>query len=536
MSNTSTVSIAAQLPKDFLWGFATASFQIEGSTNADGRGKSIWDDFSKEPGKTLDGRDGDVATDSYKLWKEDIALLKQYGVKSYRFSIAWSRIIPLGGRGDPINHDGIQWYSNFIDELLANGIIPFVTLYHWDLPQGLHDRYGGWLNKEIVKDFAHYARVCFEAFGDRVKHCDSLRVSMDRLTMNEPWCISVLGYGRGVFAPGRSSDRERSPTGDSSTEPWIVGHHVILSHAHAVKVYREEFKARQGGQIGITLNGDWAVPYDDSPANVEAAQHALDVAIGWYADPIYLGCYPEYMKQMLGERLPDFAPDEWAVVKGSSDFYGMNTYTTNLTKAGGDDEFQGKVEYTFTRPDGTQLGTQAHCAWLQTYPQGFRDRYQKPIYVTENGFAVKDEHNMPVEQALHDVDRVEYFQGMTAALLAAAVEDGVDIKAYFPWSLLDNFEWADGYVTRFGVTYVDYETQRRYPKDSAKFLTKKQKPTTDDSFVRTQFFRETIEADEPSHRRQRRPMKQVLNRIAGGGGAGAVNNLAGAALIGSIQA
>ncbi|KAF8840142.1 glycoside hydrolase family 1 protein [Paxillus ammoniavirescens] len=461
--------LAAKLPRDFIWGFATASFQIEGSTNADGREKSIWDDFSKQPGKTLDGRDGDVATDSYRLWREDVALLAHYGVKSYRFSISWSRIIPLGGRNDPVNPRGIQFYSNLIDSLLEHGIIPFVTIYHWDLPQALLDKYGGWLNKdEIVQDYVRYARVCFEAFGDRVKHW---------LTMNEPWCTSVLGYGRGVFAPGRSSDRKRSPEGDSSTEPWIVGHNAILSHAYAVELYRKEFKPTQKGQIGITLNGDWAIPYDDSPKNVEAAQHALDVAIGWFADPIHLGHYPEYMKQMLRDRLPEFTPEEWLIVKGSSDFYGMNTYTTNLCRAGGSDELQGFVEYTFTRPDGTQLGTQAHCSWLQDYPQGFRDllnyvwkRYKLPIYVTENGFAVKDENSKPIAEALQDHDRVSYFKGTTAAVKAAVLEDGVDIRAYFPWSFLDNFEWADGYITRFGVTYVDYETQRRYPKESAKFL------------------------------------------------------------------
>ncbi|TCD60704.1 Beta-glucosidase 1B [Steccherinum ochraceum] len=460
-----------KLSKDFLWGFATASFQIEGSTDVGGRGKSIWDDFSRTPGKTMDGRNGDVATDSFNLWREDLDLLVSYGVKSYRFSLSWSRIIPLGGRDDPVSEEGIKFYNDLIDALLERGITPFVTLYHWDLPQALHDRYLGWLNKdEIVADYVHYSRVCFERFGDRVKHW---------LTMNEPWCISVLGYGRGVFAPGRSSDRMRSSEGDSSTEPWIAGHSVILSHAYAVKAYREEFKAKQGGQIGITLNGDWAMPYDDSPENIAAAQHALDVAIGWFADPIYLGNYPPYMKQMLGDRLPTFTEEELKVVKASSDFYGMNTYTTNLCKAGGEDEFQGRTEYTFTRPDGTQLGPQAHCAWLQDYPEGFREllnylynRYHMPIYVTENGFAVKDEHSMSLEQALKDEPRVQYYRGVTQGLIDAVQKDGVDVRAYFAWSLLDNFEWADGYVTRFGVTYVDYDTQKRYPKDSAKFVSK----------------------------------------------------------------
>ncbi|KDQ09206.1 glycoside hydrolase family 1 protein [Botryobasidium botryosum FD-172 SS1] len=461
----------AKLPKDFIWGFATASFQIEGSTDVDGRGKSIWDDFSRRPGTTLDGGNGDVATDSYRLWKSDIALLKEYGIKSYRFSIAWPRIIPLGGRNDPINPKGIAWYNSVIDELLENGITPFVTLYHWDLPQALHDRYGGWLNKEeVVKDYTNYAKVCFEAFGDRVKYW---------LTINEPWVVSVHGYGRGIFAPGRSSDRTRSAEGDSSREPWIVGHSLILAHAHAVKLYRENYKPVQGGQIGITLNGDWAEPYDDTPENIEAAQNSLDTAIGWFADPVYLGHYPQYLKEMLGDRLPEFTDEEIAIVKGSGDFYGMNTYTTNLIKAGGNDEFQGRSEYTFTRSDGSQLGTQAHCFWLQSYPSGFRSllnylykRYKLPIYVTENGFAVKDENSKPLEEALNDTDRINYFRGATESLRRAYAEDGVDVRAYFPWSFLDNFEWADGYGTRFGVTYVDYTTQKRYPKESAKFLIK----------------------------------------------------------------
>ncbi|KAJ2920434.1 hypothetical protein H1R20_g8959, partial [Candolleomyces eurysporus] len=462
---------STKLPKDFIWGFATASFQIEGSVDVDGRGKSIWDDFLKLPGKSLDGKNGDVASDSYRLWKEDIALLASYGVRSYRFSLAWSRIIPLGGRNDPVNPKGIEFYSKFIDELLAHGIIPFATLYHWDLPQGLQDRYGGWLNKEeITLDYQNYARVCFEAFGDRVKHW---------LTINEPWCCAVLGHGRGVFAPGRSSDRNRSPEGDSSTEPWIVAHNIILAHAKAVKVYREQFKPTQNGLIGITLNGDWAMPYDDSPENIDAAQHALDFAIGWYADPVYLGFYPPYMREVLGDRMPDFTPEEWSIVKGSSDFYGMNTYTTNLCRAGGDDEFQGLVDYTFTRPDGSQLGNQAQSAWLQDYPDGFRallnylwKRYKLPIYVTENGFSVKNESDVNADEAVKDFDRVHYFQGTTKALLDAINVDGVDIRAYFPWSFLDNLEWADGYTTRFGVTYVDFETQKRYPKDSARFLIK----------------------------------------------------------------
>ncbi|KAG8906590.1 hypothetical protein FRB99_006545 [Tulasnella sp. 403] len=432
-----------RLPKDFLAGFATAAFQVEGSVNEGGRGPSIWDDFSRTPGKTLDGRNGDVATDSYRLWKEDIKLLKEYGIRAYRFSISWPRIIPLGGRNDPLNEEGIKFYNDFIDALLAANITPFVTLYHWDLPQALHDRYGGWLNKEEIQlDFAHYAKRSPDPVDPSAVH-------------------PLLRTG-----------------GDSKTEPYIVAHNLLISHALAVKVYREEFKPQQGGQIGITLNGDYYMPYDDSPENVASAQHALDYHISWYADPIYLGYYPEYIAQTAGDRLPKFTDEEIALVHGSSDFYGMNTYTTDLTKAGGDDEMQGNVIYTFTRPDGTDLGCQAHCGWLQAYAPGFRallnylwKRYKMPIYVTENGFAVKDENDLTVEQAVNDVDRINYFAGNLEALFGA-IEDGVVIKSYFGWSFLDNFEWADGYGTRFGVTHVNYETQERTPKNSARFLTK----------------------------------------------------------------
>jgi len=404
-------------------------------------------------------------------WREDIALLKEYGVKAYRFSIAWPRLIPLGGRDDPVNQKGIDYYSNFIDALLENGIVPFVTLYHWDLPQALQDRYGGWLNKdEIVKDFTRYAKLCFESFGDRVKNW---------ITFNEPWCVAVLGFGTGAFAPGRCSDRKRSAEGDSDTEPWIVGHHLILAHGHAVKLYREAYKPSQQGQIGITLSINWAMPYDDAPENVKARDRCLAVKHGWFAEPIYKGHYPTLLKEYLGARLPEFSQEEWAVIKSSSDFYGLNTYTTVLCKDNGTDPYNGKVKQTFIRPDGTSLGKQAHVAWLQTYAPGFRDllnylwnEYHMPIHVTENGFCVKDEDKMPIEKAVEDTDRVEFFEGMVNVVLAAQTEDGVDVRSYFAWSFLDNFEWADGYETRFGLTYVDYETQKRYPKASARFLTK----------------------------------------------------------------
>ncbi|PPQ78795.1 hypothetical protein CVT26_005702 [Gymnopilus dilepis] len=395
-----------KLPSDFLYGYATgdyyisscskqspdvrvqiAAYQIEGSPTELGRTPSIWDTFTHPDPKSgrkpiKDGSSGDHATESFKKWKEDIALLKELGAKAYRFSLSWTRIIDFSdttrteGR-DPVNEAGVKYYRQFIEELVKAGITPFVTLYHWDLPQALHDRYGGWLNRKIVDDYVHYAEVCLNAYGDIVKHW---------LTFNEPWCTSGLGYGTGRHAPGRSSDREISPEGDTSTEPYIVGHHIILSHAYAVKYFREQVQPHHGGSIGITLDSSTYLPYDDQPTNVQAAQRAYDARLGWFADPIYKGHYPASLKRMLRQRLPEFTTDEILVVKGSSDFFGLNNYTTNLVQDGGSDELSGKTKSTFIKPDGTPLGTQAHVPWLQTYPPGFRillnyiwKTYNKPI-------------------------------------------------------------------------------------------------------------------------------------------------------------
>jgi len=236
--------------------------------------------------------------------------------------VSWSRVIPLGGRDDPVNDKGLQYYVDLVDELLANGIQPMVTLFHWDLPQGLHDRYGGLLNKEeYVKDFVSYSKLMFKTLGSKVKFW---------ITYNEPWCSSVLGYSIGQFAPGHTSDRSKSEVGDSSTEPWTVGHNILIAHGAAVKAYREEFKEKDGGVIGITLNGDWVEPWDsEEPKDVEACERKLEFAISWFADPVYFGEYPASMRKQLGDRLPQFTEEEKALVKGSNDFYGMYVSSTS---------------------------------------------------------------------------------------------------------------------------------------------------------------------------------------------------------------
>lgn len=466
----------AKLPKDFLWGFATASYQIEGAPHEDGRADSIWDTFCRIPGKIAGGENGDVACDSYNRYKEDVTLLKQVGAKAYRFSLSWSRIIPLGGRHDPVNEKGLQYYIDLVEELLANGIEPMITLFHWDLPDNLDKRYGGLLNKkEFVADYENYARIVFKAFGSKCKYW---------ITFNEPWCSSILGYSTGLFAPGHTSDREKSAIGDSSREPWQVGHNCLIAHASAVKVYREEFKAQDGGQIGITLNGDWVEPWDpNDSADIEACERKLEFSIAWFADPIYKGDYPASMRKQLGDRLPTFTAEEKSLVQGSNDIYGMNHYCANYIKHKTTepeaDDFLGNLESLLQNKQGEFIGPETQSVWLRPSPLGFRkllkwisDRYGRPIiYVTENGTSLKGENDMPTEEILNDDFRVEYFKGYVNAMAEAYSEDDVDVRGYMAWSLMDNFEWAEGYETRFGVTFVDYKGgQKRIPKKSAKAM------------------------------------------------------------------
>ena len=304
------------------------------------------------------------------------------------------------------------------------------------------------------------------------------------ITFNEPWCSSILGYSSGYFAPGHTSDRSKSAVGDSSREPWTAGHNLLVAHGRAVKAYREEFKPTQGGEIGITLNGDATYPWDpEDPADVEACDRKIEFAISWFADPIYFGEYPASMRKQLGDRLPTFTAEEVALVKGSNDFYGMNHYTANYIKhkktPADEDDFLGNLEILFYSKSGECIGEETESFWLRPNAQGFRDllnwlskRYGYPkIYVTENGTSIKGESDLPLERIVEDDFRVKYFDDYVKAMAKASSEDGVNVQGYFAWSLMDNFEWAEGYQTRFGVTYVDYKDhQKRHPKKSAKSL------------------------------------------------------------------
>lgn len=480
-------ALKGSLPSDFQFGYATAAAQVEGAWNKDGKGVSIWDKWSHEHGRIKDGSTNEDAVRSYDLYKQDVARMKEYGVTAYRFSLAWSRIIPLGGKDDPVNEKGLQYYDSLIDELLAHGITPFVTLFHWDTPQALEDRYGGMLDKDrYTADFVRYARVCFARFGDRVRHWT---------TYNEPGVYTLAGYAAGVHAPGRSSFRDRNAEGDSSVEPFVVAHTELVSHAHACDVYRREFQAAQGGSIMITLHGNWAEPWDeDDPRDVEAAQRANEFEIGWFADPLYGNRqggggevdYPASMRAQLGERLPRFTEEEKRLVRGSSEVYGMNSYTAFFVRNRGDlpadiNDHKGNVEILDTNKAGRSRGLESDTEWLRTSEWGWAkllrwiwDRYQTPIFITENGTTAQGEHGWRPrgpDDVLEDPHRVDFFNKYLTAV-ARASQEGVVIKSYFAWTFTDNWEWSAGFTDRFGVNWVDFESQEktRYAKRSAYFL------------------------------------------------------------------
>jgi len=445
---------------DFIWGTATSAYQIEGAHDADGKGPSIWDSFCTIPNRIKNNENGNVAIDHYHHYKEDVALLKSQGFKAYRFSISWARIMPEG-KGK-VNEEGIQFYSNLIDELLKNDIIPWVTLYHWDLPLALQMENDGWLNPDITNYFEAYAKLCFERFGDRVKNW---------ITLNEPWVAAILGHGQGVFAPGKNSN----------SEPYLVAHHLILAHAQTVKQYRTNFK-HQKGLIGITNNGDWREPLTDKPCDIEAAERALLFFLGWFADPIFLGDYPQVMKDRLGDRLPTFTDEQKKLIKNSSDFFGLNHYTTMYAAQ---DNHIGEVSNVYGNggiSEDQDVILSQDEAWPLTsfnwavVPWGcyklldwISKRYNQPdIYITENGFACDDKLE---GGEVNDYDRLDYYKQYLEAC-NKAIADGIKLKGYFAWSLFDNFEWASGYSVRFGINYIDYKTLKRFPKASALWFKK----------------------------------------------------------------
>jgi len=575
-----------KLPSYFKWGAATAAYQVEGAWNTDGRGESVWDHFTHlypknvESGdrSNLDSTNGNVACDSYNKFDEDIKMMKIMHANHYRFSISWPRLFPNGqarkvdGKWN-VNEKGAEYYDMVINTLIANDITPLATLYHWDLPYDLHKKYGGWLDYHSQDDFASYAEFCFERYGDRVKNW---------ITINEPWVNCVSGYRLG---PGKAPYRctgeaprklqndttgldleggcsfEIGPTQyskDSEVLPadrapqrledvWC-SHNILLGHAKAVKVYRDKFQKKQKGLIGITIDGEAQIPWEEPGMSEEELENnkkyanlAAEFRIGWYSDPPMVGDYPESVKQRMGKDLPEFTEEEKALLKGSSsDFLGWNTYTShwaaqvknedgtyveppsaeeanfeNSKRDMWDDNCKGRGEgWTCIPPT---LGSQAGSSWNTKYGptirvglNWFADRYKglikNGIIITENGCAqpnykvsrandvetleyfksigqeeladyyeadiIEDEKNIN-GSILHDEYRIDWYKQYLENLRLAYAEDGVDVRGYMAWSLLDNFEWENGYETRFGMTYIDFyhdKELKRVPKDSLTYL------------------------------------------------------------------
>ncbi|KAJ7949297.1 Beta-glucosidase [Quillaja saponaria] len=484
-ANTSLTAFLnrSSFPPGFIFGTASSSYQYEGAANKGGRGPSIWDTFTHEyPEKITDGSNGDVAVDEYNRYKEDAAIMKNMNWDAYRFSISWSRILPKGKLSGGVNIEGIQYYNNLINELVANDQQPFVTLFHWDVPQALEDEYGGFLSPEIVNDFRDYAELCFKEFGDRVKHW---------ITLNEPWTFAIGGYGGNVLpmAPDRCSywQNLNCTGGDSGTEPYLVSHNQLLAHAAAVKVYKAKYQGFQRGLIGITLVSDWYEPLTSDKLDRDAQGRALDFMFGWFMEPLTNGDYPQIMRSLVGDRLPKFSEVQSKLVKQSFDFIGLNYYTANYVSNAPylRNDSQPSVQTDSlaklsTQRDGIDIGPRFGANWLYVYPRGFRNillytktKYNNPIiYITENGIAERDDPSLSLEEALMDTYRIDFYYRHLYYLLSA-IKNGVNVKGYFAWSLMDNFEWSSGYTLRFGINFVDYEhSLKRHAKLSAHWFTK----------------------------------------------------------------
>ncbi|GAB4193171.1 MAG: GH1 family beta-glucosidase [Roseiflexaceae bacterium] len=436
-------------PADFIWGVATSSYQIEGAWNEDGRSESIWDRFSHTPGKIKDGSNGDVACDHYHRWREDIALIKELGIPSYRFSIAWPRILPEG-RGR-VNQAGLDFYSRLVDGLLEAGIQPWVTLYHWDLPQVLQDQ-GGWPARATAEAFVEYADLVSRALGDRVKHW---------ITHNEPWCASLLSYQLGEHAPGLYNWQQG----------LAASHHLLLSHGWAVPVLRRN---SPGAQVGITLNMSPSQPASPSAADYEFFRQHDGYMNRWFIDPLYGRHYPADMVAdyvaagyLPPEGLSFVQPGDLAAIAAPTDFLGINFYTRAVLRSPHLPEEQNLPRTVALAPEAewTEMGWEVAPNGLYELLQHLHLTYRpKAIYITENGASYSD--GPDADGRVRDTRRTAYLREHFRTA-HRAIQDGVPLAGYFVWSLMDNFEWAFGYKQRFGIVWVDFETQQRIPKDSA---------------------------------------------------------------------
>lgn len=421
---------------DFLWGAATAAYQIEGAWNEDGKGPSIWDDFSHQPGRIEDSSTGDVACDHYHHYKEDVKLMAEIGLKAYRFSVAWSRILPEGT--GKINEKGIQFYKDLVDELLKYNITPFVTIYHWDLPYALYLK-GGWLNPESSDWFENYTKILVEALGDKVKNY---------ITFNEPSVFTGCGCLQGTHAPGFKL---------GTRDLLQMGHNIHMAHGKAVKVIRD---AIPDANIGITLGTMPTIPV--TAADEKNAYDAYFFcncsnfvwSQAYWVDPIVLGKYPQSLLDDAGELFPKFTDKDMEIINQKIDFIGINIYEASYV---GDHKRVPGTAHTELNwdvyPDALKWGTK----WQH-------DRYHLPVYITENGMSAHDW--VSLDGKVHDPNRIDFLHRYLKGLKESA-ENGVDIRGYFQWSFMDNFEWAKGYNPRFGMVFCDYKTQKRILKDSA---------------------------------------------------------------------
>ncbi len=431
-------------PQGFLWGSATASYQVEGGAHEGGRGPSIWDTFSHTAGKVNHGDTGDVADDYFHRYKQDIQLMKDLGLKTCRFSIAWSRIFPSGTGS--ANQQGLDFYRKMTDALLEAGIEPFCTLYHWDLPQPLQDR-GGWENRDTAKAFADYAGYTAGKLSDKVKQF---------MTMNEMRTFVELGYGTGTHAPGLKVGPKRLAQ---------LTHHVVLGHGMAVQAIRAQ--ARAGIRVGIADNVTTTTPVIESPEQIAAARKAMREENAMFLTVLEEGRYTDLYLKRLGSDAPRFTAEEMAIIRSPMDFVGINVYQATFVRAD-------HSEAGYTVVPNPASYPHMDSPWLTFGPEGLywapklvADLWNvKEIYITENGCSSTD--GIAADGHVYDTDRVMFLRSYLTQL-QRGIADGVPVKGYFLWSLLDNFEWADGYEKRFGITYVDFATQKRTPKLSAEF-------------------------------------------------------------------
>lgn len=440
------VSDSHLFPQGFLWGASTSAYQIEGSPLADGAGPSIWQRFAHSPGLTSNGDTGDVACDHYNRWRSDVALMRELGLRAYRFSISWSRVFPRGT--GTLNTCGLDFYDKLVDELLANGIRPNATLFHWDLPAALDDR-GGWLNRDVADWFGDYAGAVFARLGDRVPMW---------ATLNEPWVVTDGGYLHGALAPGHRN----------LFEAPLATHNLLRAHGRGVQAYRASTAA---GQIGLVVNLEPKDPASDSAADAEAVRRGDAYMNRQYLDPVFKGEYPDELRDIFGEAWPDFPAEDFTLIGEKIDFLGVNYYTRGVVR---DDPTAKPVRIAYVRQPQhayTETGWEVHPSSLTRTLLWVTERYGPvPLYVTENGAAIYDPPHA-INGEVHDPLRVWYLREHLKAA-HDAIDRGADLRGYFAWSLFDNYEWSLGYSKRFGIVHVNYDTQVRTPKSSAHFYSR----------------------------------------------------------------